>query len=388
MHSDIAFVSAGKVGIISANGTNERYLQFDVPGQLDWSIGPTFSDGEHVIVHSVDEVAISKLVVGQAHRRLWMYNWKTGLLIRELAASGRPADFISCSSILPGGQRLLLSAIVDKDSHLFIADRDGTEWNKLTDDMSGFHYGEQLSPDGSQVALHVTSSRNSGGTRNPFCPGVYSINTMQTDGSNRVLVAGEPGHLYFGPRWSPDGAWLAYLDCCNYKEDPSHFRANICIGRPDGTEHRAVTEGQPHWFAASYGTADNRSRGSNMLQWSPNGRIIAYSRLLPGSRPDFEFDTNLPDHEETIFKPDYARGGAQICLLDPFTGETMALTEAKEHLWAARPNFSTDGSKLLFLRCQVNEPPEIWVMNADGSNQTRLTRGYGDRGADFPMWLE
>lgn len=387
MHSEIAFVSSGKVGLISADGTNERFLQFDVPDQLDWSIGPAFPDGEHFIVHSLDEAEMSKLVYGQAKRRLWLCNWKSGTLARELVASGRPADFIGCYGILPDGQRLVLDVTINKDIQLFIADLDGTDWKPLTADFPGFHYGDHLSPDGSQIAFHVTSSQTRQAIRNPFCPNVYSINVVQTDGSNRTLVAGDPGHLYFGPRWSPDGRWLAYMDCGNYKEDPSHFRGNICIGRPDGSEHLVITEGLPHWFAATYGTVGYRRRGANFLQWSPNGRYIAYSRLLPGSRPDFEFDTNLPNHEESIFKPENARGGSQICLLDPFSGETIALTEAKEHLWTAHPKFSADGSQLLFLRCQVNEPPEIWIMNADGSNQARLTRGFDDTGADFPMWL-
>jgi len=42
------------------------------------------------------------------------------------------------------------------------------------------------------------------------------------------------------------------------------------------------------------------------------------------------------------------------------------------------PEWSPDGSKIVFIKNY-----DIWVMNTDGSNQTKLTQGFG---GDFLAW--
>lgn len=47
------------------------------------------------------------------------------------------------------------------------------------------------------------------------------------------------------------------------------------------------------------------------------------------------------------------------------------------------PVYSPDGSKIAFLSSTLHTPPDLWVMNADGSNPKRLTR----RGASGFRWM-
>jgi len=51
------------------------------------------------------------------------------------------------------------------------------------------------------------------------------------------------------------------------------------VSRPDGSERQFLTEGQIHWFGATYGGSDRRGGGSNMLAWTRDGAIL-YSRKL------------------------------------------------------------------------------------------------------------
>ena len=163
----------------------------------------------------------------------------------------------------------------------------------------------------------------------------------------------------------------------------------MCIGRPDGSEHRVVTEGRRQWFGTSYGSPETRGGGSNTTQWAPDGSWLTYSRALPNSQTAWQYQPQRPDtdHFNRDYIPEEARGGIEICLLNPFTGEIKQLTQNEPPLWDFRTQWSSDGSKILFSRVGTGCSCEVWVMDADGSNQRFLTRGYNDMGADFGRWL-
>jgi TolB protein len=149
-----------------------------------------------------------------------------------------------------------------------------------------------------------------------------------------------------------------------------------------------VSSGQRHWFGAAYGPAEARGGGSNTPHWSPDGATVTYTRIAPGSHPDCEYHPERPDHEELVYRPELARGGTQLCTLDPFSGRVTELTEFQEHRWDCRPMWSPDGRQIAFTRAVVGQPSEIWVIKGDDKNQRLLTRGYGERGADHPRWLQ
>src|SRR5205807_1495715 len=143
----------------------------------------------------------------------------------------------------------------------------------------------------------------------------YQIWTSDIAGGNRIKIAGQPGHLYFGPVWSPDGNWLAYQDC-QPRKDPGHDWSDVCVGRPDGSDQRVLTEGGAMWFGATYGNPANRGGGSNLVAWTHDNAIL-FPRRLPGSKVPWEFQPGRPDTDQfnRDYKPDLARGGTEICRL-------------------------------------------------------------------------
>jgi Tol biopolymer transport system component len=218
-------------------------------------------------------------------------------------------------------------------------------------------------------------------------PQGYQIWTSNVDGTDRVRVAAHPDHLYFGPSWSPDGQWLLFQDCL-FKSDPGHDWSDICIARPDGSDFRVLTNGQAMWFAATYGDPSNRGGGSNVPAWTPDGQII-FPRRSPGAKVPWEYQENRPDtdHYNRDFKPDAARGGVQICRLDPGSGRATSLTPEAPSVWDFRASVSDDGKWILFCRAETGGVPGIWMMDADGRHARLLTRGIDDKGADHPRWL-
>ena len=142
------------------------------------------------------------------------------------------------------------------------------------------------------------------------------------------------------------------------------------------------------WFAATYGNPQNHGGGSNLAGWTRAGQIL-FPRRLPGSRVPWEFQPQRPDtdHFNRDFKPGQARGGVQICRLDPRDGSVTRVTQNAPPAWDFRASESPDGRRIVFCRAPTGGVPAIWVMNADGGHPHLLTRGLENKGADHPRWF-
>ncbi|MCB9767355.1 MAG: PD40 domain-containing protein [Candidatus Omnitrophica bacterium] len=368
----------GTLGIVNADGSGLRPLKLEVPDQVSWGVGPTFADGNRVILMSVEG---TKTWEGTVLSRTWIYRLDTDT-IEEIARSDPEAPYMPPIALLPGEERMLVGPVIDGEQRVWSMNLDGSDPREITHEGEGFSYGVSLSPDATRVAFHATGVRS------------YEIVVCNLDGSDRKIVASDPAHLYFGPVWSPDGEWLLYLDC-HHVTDPGHDWADLCIGRPDGSEHRKVTEGQRHWFGTSYGGPKTRGSGSNMPRWSPNRNVCTYTRALPDSRTAWDYQTDRPDtdHFNREYDAERARGGTEILLLDPFTGETETLThrdpdaKGRDCVWDFRTAWSPDGHRIAFCRSRTGEPSELWVMDTDGGNAKALAQGFEGLGVDHPVWI-
>jgi TolB protein len=211
--------------------------------------------------------------------------------------------------------------------------------------------------------------------------------TSDPAGGDRVRIAADPAHLYFGTSWSPDGRWVVYLDC-HYHDDPGHDWADVCIGRADGSEHRVLTQGQAMWFAATYGDPHTRGGGSNLPAWTSDGAIL-FPRRTEGAKVAWQYQPRRRDvdHFNRDYKPELAAGGTEICRLDPRDGSQTVLTHGDPLAWDFRACQSGDARHLAFCRAVVGQAPALWVADADGQNARRITQGILDRGADHPRWL-
>jgi TolB protein len=308
----------------------------------------------------------------QTPTHIWAYDLDRGELT-ELANKDRIAPFYTPQLLLKN-ERILVQVVQKSHCQVMNMNLDGTDAREFTGIDEGMPYGMSLSPDGNRVAFHLAGPRG------------YEIWTSDVFGGNRVLVAGSPDHLYFGPSWSPDGQWLVYQDC-QFKSDPGHDWSDVCIGRPVGGEHRVLTEGQTAWFCASYGPKDNHGGGSNTPSWTRDGKIL-FPRRTPTAKVAWEFQDNRPDtdHFNRDFKPESAKGGTEICAISPDDYATTRLTHSDPPVWDFRTAESPDGGRIAFCRCATGESPALWIMDRDGGNQRMLTRGLDDKGADFPRW--
>jgi TolB protein len=191
-----------------------------------------------------------------------------------------------------------------------------------------------------EVVRWATGTPGIAATRFLFGVG-QRIYRIDSDGWGAVPVTGS-GESALSPSWSPTGDRFAYSRLGD-RSWP------IIVARPEA--------GAPG--ATALAGAD---RGQNITPvFSPNGRTIAYARM---------------DGEGTdVFKADI---GAPCC------AQRLTAGRFADNL---SPAFGPDGNRVAFASTRSG-PPQIYVMDADGTDQTLLVPfDYGVTGASTaPEW--
>jgi Tol biopolymer transport system component len=168
--------------------------------------------------------------------------------------------------------------------------------------------------------------------------------TMDADGAHRTRLTDTP-ESDFDPSWSSDGTRLVFRASRGvYGPDPAGLGAEgIYVVNADGTGERQL------W------PPDAQAPGGLFPDWGPDGRI-AFS----GYGSDGIVETT------SLVNPD---GTGLVDLRAPGEG----------------PIWSPDGSKIMYGRHPGTGDRQVWVMDADGSHQTRLTALPGGQYPD--AWL-
>lgn len=129
----------------------------------------------------------------------------------------------------------------------------------------------------------------------------------------------------WSPNWSPDGKWIVFYTNC----DGETSAREIYKIRPDGSDlsQLTFTQGQTNWFPS----------------WSPDAKRITFTSNRSGRYRIYSMDADGGSVQ------DLAKG----CL----------------------SRYSPDGKQILY-GSYCDETDALWLMNANGSNQTQLTNGY------------
>ena len=270
--------------------------------------------------------------------------------LRPLLLAGVAVVVIGCGGKADEGEegRIVFSSARDGDFEIYVMDGDGGGIEQLTRNESsgrkeGDDYAPAWSPDGTTIAFTSTRDHDGDGFDSNELYVMDASGADQTRLTENALGEGSP-------RWSPDGESIVLIR----RREPDADRFEVAVGSRDGSGLETVLE-----------------NGELVLSvdWSPDGTMIAL--------------TSCAD----------AFGDCEIWIAGSDGLGARRLTHARGR--SSDPEWSPDGSRIAFVsdrdrngRCLFRECTghngEIYVMNADGSGQTRLTDDAGDDRS--PTW--
>jgi len=203
-------------------------------------------------------------------------------------------------------------------AELYIMNADGSDERRITTNTH-FDIGANLSPNGMTIAFHQG-----------FGVQCCSIQLVDVDGSNeRTLTTG------MWPSWSADGKKIAF------NAPGVGGVGDIWVINVDGTGLTNLTQ---------------TPSGEARPDWSPSGQQIAFQSGRSGN--------------------------GEIWIMDVDGANAVRLTDHPARDEA--PDWSPDGRKIVFQSARDDSQFDVYVMNADGTGLQRLTIG-GGRDLD-PAW--
>ena len=274
----------------------------------------------------------------------------------------------------PDGRKIAFDGTTrDGKSEIYVINADGSGKRRLTR-TAGQEIGPAWSPDGRKIAFG----------RGPNLH--QQVYVMNADGSGQRRLTHLPAHNIAGPlTWLPDGK-LTFVSF----HGPNDF--DVYLINADGSGQRNLTRAGGSTAPCRSGARTGRrspSRASAMATGSSRDERRRERAAEPdaqrGERSPLFRSTLVADEEARLWTRPQRRRRQRRHLRHQRRRQRRAVPDTR-----AEPIWSPDGQKITFTSKRENWA-EIYVMNADGSGQQRLTRSpartFNARTVnDSPVW--
>ena len=251
--------------------------------------------------------------------------------------------------IVVGAQaRIAFTSDRDGNKEIYLMDDDGKNQRNLTNHPDT-DVVPSWSPDGTRIAF--MSDRDGHGRKGRVWS-TFEIYVMDADGGNQQNLTNHPDRDY-SPSWSPDGKRIVFVsDRDGFLDIHGFPTSEIYVMDADGENLQNLTNNRVEDGAPS---------------WSPDGKRIVFISERDGHFiGDFELITS------------------EIYVMDVDGGNQQRLTENRKNDWY--PSWSPDGERIAFASDRKGDfvNNEIYVIDDEGGNLQRLTENRAEDGA--PSW--
>jgi Tol biopolymer transport system component len=290
-------------------------------------------------------------------------------------------DFVTMS---PDGRRFV-DVFFKEDDTITPAtfDIDGSGYAVV--EFANPHFGMVVgsggwSPDGKRFF-------GSGGDRtDPSSEGLYTVRVADGDGVVRLTDPGNPPADY-AVSYSPDGAHVLFI-----REVKPYDHSGPMDVYVVGTDGEGLVRLNP----------PGTTSGLDGQSWSPDGRQVAFvaakGSFWDDDRAVFVADADgtdahritpwsvtyraewSPDGEWIAFDDDPSGHGAppDLFVVHPDGTERTQITSNEDGKISFAPTWSTDSQRLLFVRREFEDEPDLWTVNVDGTGLFQVTHMPGE----------
>ncbi len=244
------------------------------------------------------------------------------------------SDFSPVAS--PDRTKLAFVSRRDGFARVFVMNADGTNITPVTATENDLASESKVSwsPEGTKLAFVR------------FINFVAQVSVVNVDGSNLVTLTNSNSDND-SPVWSPDGTKIAFTRRGDFNNTIQMFNQDLFLMNADGSNQTQLTNGLT----------------TSEPAWAPDGSVIAF--VSTGAR-NSTFEDNV----------------TEIRLINADGTSLRQLTNITK---SVNPMWSPDGTKIVFASYRNNFNFDIYVMNADGTNQVNLTNDLsGTFNSGFP----
>jgi Tol biopolymer transport system component len=262
------------------------------------------------------------------------------------------------------GAKIPLAMDAPPRKNIYSVTTENAEERQLTSD--GHSFNPVLSPDGTRVAyLHVTADT----CEDCLVPPKYEINVMNADGTTPHTLASIDRPVLLS--WSPDGRTLVYgglaLIVRQFGNGLPDLDSMSETARLDSSAY-PLYQIKPDGDMPARLLAENAAGLFNKLEWSPDGKWIAYICRSPRVADKSRF---------------------RVCLLGTAGQQAQSRFLTDETLCLGRHSWSPDGTGIVYSvfgpqASKVHKGAyQLFVVRTDGSAPSLLTTSDEGR---TPQW--
>lgn len=240
---------------------------------------------------------------------------------RPFRITNDPASDVD-PDISPNGRDIVFASNRTGNNDIYIVSSTGGTAVNLTNNSANDGWA-RWAPDGEHIVFHSNRDGN------------FELYVMNRDGSGLTRLTNYPGIDQF-PDWSPDGRDIAF------RRDVDIYALDVTNG-----QIRRLTDAPPL---------------NQMAAWSPSGTQLAFMSMRDGYISVFVMNAD-------------GSGPRNLTPKNPGDADSDWLSRA--------PSWSSTGRQIYFMssRPSTSLDVDIFIMNADGTNPTRLTSTIGMDGS-------